>query len=98
MLPKFSRALFKAWLQSKKPDEVVGNKCNCTRCPLAMYVRNAAPGGLVDVFVSDVLLCAKDKMIDTPLWAHKFIHSVDQLPGVVAVTAAQALEVLRTAR
>jgi hypothetical protein len=33
----------------------------------------------------------------TPLWAHNFIHSVDGIPKIAFVTAAQALEALRTA-
>lgn len=88
---------FRAWLQSKKPDDVVGRICSCGSCPIALFaVSDKPPGTLAEV--SDIQIAVgtglKREVYSTPTWAASFIYSVDRLRGTTYCTARQALEVL----
>ena len=92
-----TRAKFKAWLESKKPMEVVGIRQESLFCPLAEFLTKEYANDADCIAVGeDLIEMLKDgdvRGFTTPRWAIAFMHKIDASP-VRRITAARALEIL----
>ena len=95
------RKKFKAWLEAKKPRAKVGMPCKGHACPLANYL-SETHGEFVRVgcLYATTYEEAKEEIIrkrtKLPLWADKFVYSVDGLSDERKyITAKKALSILK---
>ena len=94
---RLDRRNFIAWLETKKPDEVVGRKRDCILCPLGQFFREVAGH---DVVISEngngwkIDRGNGDRSL--PWWAGNFAFRID---GEITdkITARQALHHLELA-
>ena len=97
---------FRAWLEAKKPGEIVGKVCCFATCPIAEYVRDGA-GDYDHVTVEPdiIMVCTHfyllpDEWVDAPGitmtppdWCAVFIDTVD-FSSFNLITASRALRML----
>lgn len=92
---QLDRDKFKAWLESKPANAVVGLSCQSCQCPVAEFLVAMGEG---QVEVDGLYYGSNAYRIwrSTPRWAAKFIDAVDGLNGgaYTAVTAQMALAIL----
>ena len=88
-----TRAKFKAWLESKRPRAIVGEKKTCYFCPLAKYLETEF-GASVSVGLRTFSVTKAGKQsIPLPRWGMRFVVSVDN-GSEERITAALALKIL----
>lgn len=91
---KLDRKKFIAWLEAKKPGEIVGKKSDCILCPLGEFFREV---GGHDVVISEngdgyrIDRGNGDKLL--PFWASNFAFRID-CEVTDKITARQALHAL----
>jgi hypothetical protein len=92
---RLKRSKFKAWLQSKTPEQVVGRPGSLCQCPIANF--HTEVGGC-EVVITDssqgFRVDRGDGRRVAPEWAQQFILGVDEEKN--PVTAGCALEILQT--
>lgn len=92
------RRAFDAWLRSKGPDEVVGERGMRRYCPMAAYLRR--PWWRLDVRVENLatatwhVLGVRARRVSLPLWASRFIDAIDRGQSFESVTASECLAIL----
>lgn len=88
------RERFEQWLAGADDDEVVGDRCDTVRCPLAVYLREIekapAPEVLSDSYIGDWNADPEVEYTPLPSWASVFVARVDTLSPDESVTAAEA--------
>ena len=95
-LPRLVRKEFKAWLESKKPWQVVGLRDRFTLCPIARFLHQEKGIEHPGVRANSYGYYTKNgnrRGRKAPPWAEGFIHSVDFGPNT-RITAARALKIL----
>jgi hypothetical protein len=75
-----NRDEFKAWVESKKPGEIVGVREESTECPIACYLKEGLgfKGPSIDKEAFMDLDFPDMEAIPTPYWAEQFIERVDE--------------------
>lgn len=94
---KLVKQKFERWLQTKKPDEIVGNNRDCCGCPIAIYYAEASKGHEVSISESrqydGYVIDRGWSKRPAPWWASQFIFKVDG-EADHKITAARALEIV----
>lgn len=93
------REAFKAWLESKPGNEVVGQSQDGCSCPAANYIKTQGVRfehiDWKDFYLEEMLdgrTFYMSKRYITPPWLSEFIREVDALdPEQISVTASAAL-------
>lgn len=91
----FDKALFEAWLESKQPEESVGNIYTTRNCPIATYIRETTG---MQCSVGYTTCRPLEEYV--PAWATSFMHTAhDMVRGRLdlqndVITSAQALDIL----
>mgnify|MGYP001493823220 CR=1 FL=1 len=86
---------FIGYLQSKQPDEVVGQSAQCTRRSIANFIKTKTRLKTVVVFSEKISIQPKVRpyIIPANAWIKQFIEEIDG-PAANDVSAAKCLEVL----
>lgn len=97
---RFGYKAFKAWLESKKPDEVVGYPGLGSQCPVACFYKQQMKAA--DVAVGDYAITwtnenGKFNERETPIWTMRFVKNVDRTYAH-SITAGRALRLLKGCR
>lgn len=94
------REAFKAWLESKEPDDIVGFCGSVYKCPVAEYVRASTGAHYVKVAYDWATIKQRKfyppraKGFVPPKWASEFASTVDDEATSRGITARRALEIL----
>lgn len=94
---RLNKPKFLAWLQAKRPEEVVGQNKDCHTCPVAKYYRDVTGGAEIVVFSDpnwgDYKVDRGGGARRAPAWAENFFRAVDGRPSA-NITAADAIAIL----
>lgn len=92
---------FVAWLESRKPSEIIGKGCSTGECPLSTFLRYrgaAAPYVRPDVNLKDSCWRMDHNARATlPAWANTYALAIDRcgethLPALAALAIAKMLK------
>ena len=96
--PELRAEEFRAWLASKKPREIVGERAQCTTCPVARYAHETLD--VEDAWVGRALWWTvgpkeNDPGHDLPSWVMDFTCQSDRgFKRWPHITAGRALRIL----
>lgn len=83
---------FRAWLEAKKPDAIVGFPRCSYNCPIGRYIRGGRLENIrVDRHAVNIPFGQRFILRE---WCTRFIGAVDGLAGGAVVTASRALRIL----
>ena len=68
---------FVQWVNSLNPNDVLGEVCGESTCPVARFVRYTQDR-LVDVGELNILDRTENKEYETPEWASRFVRGFDK--------------------
>jgi hypothetical protein len=83
---------FRAILETRNSEEVVGYACRSTICSLAKILKKECGGW--DIYVHKNVTFFGGHNYENPSWVRKFVDKVDEKLGISNVTTVQALEIL----
>lgn len=93
---KLIKTEFKAWLETKKPDDIVGKTRSACSCPLAKYLREQTGkvwfvGGSHYNYAGDYYRVDAESHT-LPIWAESFMDKVDERGLHSDISADEALK------
>ena len=92
---RLTKTKFKKWLQSKKPNSIIGIARYACDCPIAFYLENVNSRSITvcyDAYYETTPL--SPIFYSLPLWAIKFIDKIDEAPMGHKISAKKALTIL----
>lgn len=92
---KLTQKGFRAWLESKHPQTVVGRSFEGRTCPIAKYLKDSgANSPSVGRLSFTINYTTTNWQLDLPRWATEFVGRVDGIGKHKPVTASRALKIL----
>jgi hypothetical protein len=88
-MTKLTRNNFKAWLESKEPNDIVGKARDSYQCPLARFL---GKGAMVTSLGYSTPRGRRDHIL--PVWAQRFVNKADYHRSPGFIFADRALEIL----
>lgn len=86
---------FKAILETRNKEDVVGYACRSTTCPIAKILKRDCGGW--DTYVHKKITSFGGHNYENPEWVRKFVHQIDGCKETnEPITVEEALEVVNS--